>query len=178
MPPRVCDELLATVKQYLSFLFEDFGFTVTTVKPVPEDWRCLIVLSSGQCRFRIIDSQGDLEFAVGPLSAPISWEDTLAGVTQWYYVKSALDYVRGKKYLDLATLRRPMPLLSFQQEVAKAASDLKPDCGKVVQLFGEDTFMSERRELDQFLWEQGEHLQAQLDGREWKKGGQQDHQET
>jgi len=71
----------------------DFGFLVTAVEPASTDARCLIVLSSEHCRFRIIFNRGDLEIAVGSLSAPVSWEDTIAGARQWYYLSSALDYI-------------------------------------------------------------------------------------
>lgn len=167
MQSDICSELVETVKRSLDYLFDDFGFSVTAVKPGPVDARCLIVLSSGKCRFRIIFNRGDLEVTVGPLSAPVSWEDTIAGARQWYYLRSALDYIRSNKYPDLDSLRRPVPFLTLKQKLAQAATDLKPDCLKVIQIFQEDKFVTGQPELDQFLREQGEHVREQL--AEWQR---------
>ncbi len=167
MHSDTCTELLETVRHFLDYLFDDFGFSVTAVKPASTDGRCLIVLSSGQCRFRIVFNRGDLEVAVGPLSAPVSWEDTIAGVRQWYYLRSALDYVRDDKYPDLDSLLRPVPFLTLEQKLAQAASDLKPDCWNVIQFFQEDRFVTKQRELDRFLQEGDEYLGEQL--AEWQR---------
>lgn len=165
MQSDTCSELLEAVRHSLDFLFDDFDFLVTAVKPASTDGRCLIVLSSGQCRFRIIFNRGDLEIAVGPLSAPVSWEDTIAGARQWYYLRSTLNYIRDDKYPDLDSLRRPVPFLTLKQKLTQAALDLKLDCWKVLQLFQKDNFVTKQHELDQFLEERGEHIQKQLEER-------------
>lgn len=167
MPPDTCIEVLDAVKHFLHYLFDEFGFAVSVVKPGSGGGRCLIVLSSEQCRFRIIFNRGDLEVAVGPLSAPASWEDKVGGVTQWYYLRGALEYVRNEAYPDLDDLRRPVPLLTLEQKLAQAAADLKPDCRKVIQLFAEDKFDFRQRELDHYLQEGSEHVQRQL--AEWQR---------
>ena len=165
MQSDTCAELLEAVRRSLDYLFDDFGFLVTAVKPASTDGRCLIVLSSEQCRFRIIFNRGDLEIAVGPLSAPVSWEDAIAGTRQWYYLRSTLNYIRDDKYPDLDSLRRPVPFSTLEEKLTQAAVDLKPDCWKVLQLFQEDNSVTKQRELDQFLEERGEHIQKQLE--EW-----------
>jgi hypothetical protein len=172
MQTDTCTELLDAVRRFLDYLFDEFGFSVMAVKPGSADGRCLIVLSSGQCRFRIIFNRGDLEMAVGSLSAPVSWEDSIAGARQWYYLRSALDYVRGEKYPDLASLRKAVPFLTLEQKLAQAASDLKPDCCRVIQIFQADTFASRQRELEQFLREQSEHIREQLVEWQMKQGRQ------
>jgi len=173
MQSDTCVELLEAVRQALDYLFADFGFLVTAVKPASTDGRCLIVLSSEQCRFRIIFNRGDLEIAVGSLSSPVSWEDTIAGYRQWYYLRNALDYVRGDKYPALDSPGKPFSFPTLEQKLTQAASDLRPDCWKVLQLFREDMFDIKQRELlDEFLHEQNRHIRKQLE--EWlrKQNGQ------
>lgn len=167
MQMDICTEVIDAVRQSLDYLFGEFGFSVTAVRPGSLDGRCLVVLSSEQCRFRIVFNRGDLEIAVGSLLAPVSWEDTTCGARQWYYLRSALNYVRGEVYPDLDSLRRPVPFLSLEQKLAQIASDLKPDCEKVLQIFQEDMFVTKQLELDQFLQERSEHLGTQL--AEWQR---------
>ncbi len=162
MQTDTCSQVLESIKQALGYLFDDFSFSITTVKPATSDGRCMIVLSSDQCRFRVIYNRGDLEVAVGPLSAPISWEAIRVGETQWYHLKSALDYVRDNKFPNLGDLRRPVPFMTLEQKIAQVSLNLRPDCWKVVQLFSDKSFVTEQHELDQFLREQSEHVRKQL----------------
>ena len=162
-----CGEVLDEVKRALDYLFDDFGFEVMAVRPEPGGDRCLIVLSSDQCRIRVCFNRGDLEVAVGAASATISWENKIAGVTHWYYLRGVLDFVRNAESPTLDALRKPIPFLTLEQKLARAAIDLKPDCWRVMQLFQDDQFGARQCELDLYLREGSEQLQRQLD--EWQK---------
>ncbi len=162
MQSDTCSEVLEATKQALGYLFDDFSFSITAVKPAASDGRCMIVLSSDQCRFRIIYNRGDLEVAVGPISAPVSWEGVIVGESQWYYLRSALDYIRGNKFPDLADLRRPVPFMTLEQKLTQVSLYLRPDCWRVVELFNDKSFVTEQHDLDQFLREQSEHVRKQL----------------
>lgn len=160
-----CTQLLNAIRQALDYLFDDFGFSVLAVERARTGGRCLIVLSSRQCRFKITFNRGDLEIDVGSPSASISWEDTLSGVRQWYPLRSVLVYVRVEKYPDLDSLLKPKPFLTLEQQLNQMASDLKPDCIKVINLFQAESFTSRQRDLEQFLRERGEHIEEQLTNR-------------
>jgi hypothetical protein len=167
MQSDTCSEVLDAVRHFLDYLFDDFGFVVSAVIPGSGGGRCLIVLSSERCRFRVIFNRGDLEVAVGTLSAPVSWEDKIAGVTQWYYLRGALDYVKNAEHPNLNDLRRPVPFLTLEQKLAEVAADLKSDCWKVIKLFQKDNFDTRQCELDRYLQEGAEQLQRQL--AEWQR---------
>lgn len=166
MPSDTCSELIDALKHFLDYLFNDFGFVVSAVLPGTGGGRCLVVLSSKQCRLRVIFNRGDLEVAVGTLSAPVSWEDEIAGVTHWYYLRGVLDYVRSAEHPTLDELRRAVPFLTLEQKLAQVAADMKSDCWKVIQLFQEAGFDTRQRELDRYLQERSEHIRRQL--AEWK----------
>jgi hypothetical protein len=72
MPSDTCCELREAVEQSLDYLFDEFGFAVTAVKPTTSAGRCLIMLSSVH-RLRIIVKRGDLEVAIGSLSGSAAW---------------------------------------------------------------------------------------------------------
>lgn len=172
MHSDTCSEVLGEVTHALDYLFDDFGFEVLAVQPGSGGGRCLIVLSSEQCRLRVIFNRGDLEVAVGAVSAPVSWEDKIAGVTEWYYLRGVLNYVRNIEPPNLDDLLKEVPFLILEQKLAKVAIDLKPDCWKVVQLFQKEQFEARKRELDRYLQETSEHVRRQLDERQRKQRSQ------
>lgn len=167
---QACKEFLELIRLHLSYLFEQFGFSVVhwdeSRGGLGEEC-CLVVLQSDECRIKVYKSQGEVNLQFGTLSAPMDWKDHAQGIRQWYYIRGLLSFLR-KEPLNISELfEKTHGFKTDAQQLAELSRELQPVCEEVIHLFREDTFEQWQDEYKQ--WEDEEEREFQRQLKEWER---------
>jgi len=136
-----CSEVLDLVKRSFDFLFEEYGFKVIHARNATYGPRCLIVAESSDCRVRFISEFGSVGLDIGRLYAAPTWGDGPQGQREWFPLRAVVYFLRGKGWPKLEESRKlaeELGDMSRDEYVGYEASQLRPLCRDVFQLFSKD----------------------------------------
>ena len=134
-------EVLDQIKRSFDFLFEEYGFKVIHASDTTYGPRCLIAAESKDFRVRFTSEYGSIGLDIGRLNAAPTGGDGPQGQREWFPLRAVVYFLQGKAWPTLEESRKvgeELADLSRDEYVAYQASQLRPLCRKVCQLFSID----------------------------------------
>src|SRR3989304_1139943 len=115
------------ISNYLDFLFAEFGFAVVHQE---DSWgeHGLVILESRSCRLKAVFDRGAIEVFLGRSDAPPTWSSVTEGRRAWFYLRTVVDFLKGRPKRSLAELlaEAEPKKLSEWSDLAGAAEILRP----------------------------------------------------
>lgn len=148
MATRITDK----IRKHLPFLFDIYGFSVTSETTFESFGNWVVVLESKECRLRFFQDRGEITLAVGPLWSPPGWQSG-----PWFDFRAVI------RYLSHGNDRWEYGGGSTEEQLRRLAEKLPPHLPQIFQLFREDVFPKKQPEL--------QRTQSELDDEFWKSLG-------
>lgn len=143
--PGVADE----IRRHFAYLFDIYGFAVTSEIRFESFGNWVVVLESKECRLRFFQDRGEITVAVGPLWSPPGWQSG-----PWFDLRAVIRYIsQGKDRWEYESG-------STNEQLKHLAEKLRPYCRQICQLFREEVFQDKQQELQK--------VQNQLDDEFWE----------
>lgn len=115
---------LQQINRYFSYLFDDYGFTVSEVQDYASFGNWMVLLTSDKCRIRFIEDRGQVTISLGPVSNAPN-----LNIDAWFDLQVVTAYLNQNKF------RWDYAIGDTELQFVRLATTLHPYLDRIIELF-------------------------------------------
>lgn len=145
----LCKYYIGQLEKDLAFLFEREGFRVTKKISRGKE-HCLVFIESDSLRLKFYIGPDQVDLLAGSPTAPLSWEDKIEGVVQWYSVDLIDRYLRKDSGFQMNPPDE-WRNMTLDQQFHKLTRIITRHYKSIVMIFSENSSIHKKADLDEYL---------------------------